>query len=65
MRIPKELFGQTTESNFKIKLDSWDGHQEVEFERSFVVNIRPAMIDQDSLEVRKLAYETIEYSNKI
>lgn len=36
--------------DFKIKLNSWDVHLGPEFERSFVVNIRPAMLDQDRLE---------------
>lgn len=38
------------ENDFRIKLDSWDVHQGPEFERSFVVNIRPALLDKDRLE---------------
>ncbi len=44
------LTALSPEDDFKIKLDSWDVHLGAEFERSFVVNIRPAMLDQDRLE---------------
>lgn len=44
------LTALSPEFDFKIKLNSWDVHQGAEFERSFVVNIRPAMLDQDRLE---------------
>jgi ribosomal protein S18 acetylase RimI-like enzyme len=44
------LTALSPEYDFKIKLDSWDVHLGAEFERSFVVNIRPAMLDQDRLE---------------
>ena len=44
------LTALSPENDFKIKLDSWDVHLGAEFERSFVVNIRPAMLDQDRLE---------------
>lgn len=44
------LTALSPENDFKIKLDSWDVHLGAEFERSFVVNLRPAMLDQDRLE---------------
>ena len=38
------------EVDFKVKLDSWDVHYGPEIERSFVVNIRPALLDLNRLE---------------
>ncbi len=44
------LIALSPENDFRIKLDSWDIHQGPEFERTFVVNIRPAILDQDRIE---------------
>jgi len=44
------LTALSPENDFKVKLDSWDVHQGPEFERTFVVNVRPALLDKDRLE---------------
>ncbi len=44
------LLNLCPEVDFKVKLDSWDVHYGPEIERSFVVNIRPALLDLNRLE---------------